>query len=221
MTSEQAMLEMRRLSGERDAGTLTMPEYRRQRAQLLDGLAGLDTSTPDLEPTRPRGDETARIAGMGGEPPNSVVVPLQKGHASRGRRAWIAIGSFLIIAAAVLFWWFVWSDAPADHRVIQSGPPPLAFSPAKSTAPNDIADFLRQGDWSDAAISRLNNGWLRLSERDIIAALSSEPARQLAEQTQIRVRAANRNDSTGGTRLAADSPLLVLARHLNVELDSP
>jgi hypothetical protein len=215
------MLEMRRLSGERDAGTLTTPEYRRQRAQLLDGLAGFDTSTPDLEPTRPRGDETARIARVDGEPPNSVVAPLREGRASRGRRAWIAVGGLLLTAAAALIWWFVWRDVPAQHRVIQSPPPPLAFTPATSTAPNDIADFLRQGDWSDAAISRLNNGWLRLSERDIIAALSSEPARQLAEQTQIRVRAANGNDSKGGTRLAADSPLLVLARHLNVELDSP
>jgi len=215
------MLEMRRLSGERDAGTLTMPEYRRQRAQLLDGLAGLDTSAPDLEPTRPRGDEAARVARVEGEPPSSVVAPLPAGHASRGRRTWIAIGGLLVTAAAVLTWWFVWRDVPAEHRVIQSGPPPLAFSPAKSTAPNVIADFLRQDDWSDAAISRLNNGWLNLSERDIIAALSSEPARQLAEQTQIRVRAANGNDPRGGTRLAADSPLLVLARHLNVELDSP
>ena len=215
------MLEMRRLSGQRDDGTLTTPEYRRQRAQLLDGLAGLDTSVPDLEPTRPRGDEAARVAPVEGEPPNSAVAPVEAGHARRGRRAWIAIGSLLLTAAAALVWWFVWRDAPAKHRDVQLPPPPPAFGPAKSTAPSDIADFLRQGDWSDAAISRLNNGWLRLSERDIIAALSSEPARQLAEQTQIRVRAANGNDPARGTRLASDSPLLVLARHLNVELDSP
>jgi hypothetical protein len=215
------MLEMRRLSGERDAGTLTTLEYRRQRAELLDGLAGLGTSTPDFEPTRPRGDEAARVARIDGAPPNTVVALPQSGHASRLRRAWIAIGTLLVTVLAVPILWFASRDVPFGRGVAQSAPPPLTFSPAKSTAPNDIADFLRQGDWSDAAISRLNDGWLRLSERDIIAALSSEPARQLAEQTQIRVHAANGNDPTGGTRLAVDAPLLVLARHLNVELDPP
>jgi hypothetical protein len=215
--TDEAILEMRRLSAEREAGTLTLPEYRRQRAQLLDGLAGLEPSTPDLEPTRPRSDEAARVARMEGEPPKSVVAPPQAGQASRGRRTWVALGVLVLTVAAVLFWWFVWRDVPP--RGAQSGAPPLTFSPAKSNAPNDIDDFLRRGDWSDAAIATLNNGWLRLSEPDIIAALSSDPARQLAEQTQIRVRAAN-NAASGGTRLVADSPLLVLARHLNVELDA-
>ena len=53
MNTEQVARELRQVTDERDRGTLSLTDYRRRRAELLDHLVGLQPRK-DLDTTRPR-----------------------------------------------------------------------------------------------------------------------------------------------------------------------
>jgi hypothetical protein len=215
MNSERAVREMRRLVARRNAGTLSVPQYRRLRASLLDRLAGLEAKSADPDPTRPREEEPARRppteSGQNGI--QSAPRALMPGPVAALR--WFAL-SVGVVALAGAGWWLWLRPAPPEVRFTASVTSARTNVNPEAAAPADIAEFLRRDDWTDASIAKLNGAWLKMSDQEIIATLSSDSARRLAEQLPARLRQAASQASSGAAQLDPDAPLLVLARRLNV-----
>lgn len=223
MNTEQVAREMRRITDERDQHRMSFTDYRQQRAQLLDGLVGL-APRKDLDATRPRQNEPrkpAAVAAPVAAPVAAAAAPVAKAAtptkaAARPMGLWIGIAVGVVVLAGGVWLWRGQgrpAGGPAESASSPDGPAASA-----SAGPSPVDVFLKRGDWSDGAISALNSAWWSLSDTEILATLTSDGSRRLADEVGARLRA--RGSRGGPPSLDPDSPLILLARNLNVPVPS-
>ena len=225
MNTEQVARELRQVTDERDRGTLSLTDYRRRRAELLDHLVGLQPRK-DLDTTRPRAAEpTPRAAA----PPAAAAapdaaksvapakVPSVKSEAATkagsGPPVMLIVAAVGVVAIAASLWLWLGRSHPtptASEAVTNAD----VAAPAGAGGPSPIDVFLKRGDWSDSAISALNSAWWSMSDAEILATLTSDGSRQLADEVSTRLAA--RGTRGGPAPLDPDAPLVLLARNLNV-----
>ncbi len=226
MNTEQVARELRRLTDERDHGRMPFADYRQRRAELLDGLVGLATAK-DLDATRPR-QAKAKVeppvvapvpvpAKAAAPLPSAAAAPVSSTRAT-GRSMGLLIGAgFAVVALAGGVWLWLGHSRPvggvADSATAVEGP-----SSGASVGPSPVDVFLQRADWSDGALSALNSAWWSMSDREILATLTSEGSRRLADEVAARLR--TRGTHGGPPPLDPDAPLLLLARNLNVPVPS-
>src|SRR6202142_1981765 len=215
--SEAAQQQLHQLATAYAAGELHQSAYRARRAHLLDELVGLPPLSDSLESTRPRliapvpGASLAAVMAStaGSEPTHPAAIAAS---APEGGRAglWIALALLVVLGGGLGFWWYA-RTAPGPAE-------PSPGSSAAAGAPTDaaidpatlVAGFLAQNDWSDAALSRFNASWWRLSDAQVASILTApgtQPMRD-AVAALLRDRAA----------LDPSAPIVLLAHNLNVEI---
>jgi len=215
--SEAVQQQLHQLATAYAAGELHQSAYRARRAHLLDELVGLPPLSDSLESTRPRVIAPAAAKSLPAAKA-SPAVPAPTPAAATvagpegGGRSGLLIGVALlvVVGGGLGLWWF--SRATPDAGAASAGGHAAAGA-ASDTAVDPatlVAGFLAQNDWSDAALSRFNASWWRLSDAQvatILTAPGTQPMRD-AIAALLRDRAA----------LDPSAPIVLLAHNLNVEI---
>lgn len=221
MSTETAARQIRQLTDARDRGELALPDYRQRRGAILDALVGL-ASTPGASSARPPAETPTRpgASPAAAPPPKAAsrAEPARRAASkgAAGSRTPLLIGIGIAVVLAVGAFLMLGRRGPAAGAGSDGESASSVSADAGSTrsAAAAIDDFLRRNDWSDGAISALNRVWWSLSDQEILAAYSSDAAKRLGDELQRRLQ--GRGRPGGPAPLDPDSPLLMLARNLNV-----
>jgi formylglycine-generating enzyme required for sulfatase activity len=215
--SEAVQQQLHQLATAYAAGELHQSAYRARRAHLLDELVGLPPLSDALESTRPRVIAPAAApsppaAKASPAIPEPTVPSASTAGAQAGGRSGLLVGIVLLVVlgGGVALWWFSRATPGAGASPSAGRPAAGAATDAAVDPATLVAGFLAQNDWSDAALSRFNASWWRLSDAQvatILTAPGTQPMRD-AIAALLRDRAA----------LDPSAPIVLLAHNLNVEI---
>jgi formylglycine-generating enzyme required for sulfatase activity len=189
-------------------GRLSLAEYRKLRAPLLDSLASRElTGVDDEAVTRPR------MAGR--SPPTVASAAPDRGHpdfwSRPGRRAVLVIG--LLVLVAVVGWslrrWHA-GAGPADQPGEYAAAEPVYAA---------VRPFVERGDWSDARVNALNAALIEVGPRALTAAESEQGFERFVDEVRRRFK---EQAALSTAPLTADnSPLAALAVTIGLDLNAP
>jgi formylglycine-generating enzyme required for sulfatase activity len=187
-------------------GRLSLAEYRKLRAPLLDSLGSLElTGVDDEAVTRPR---------MAGRSPAVAPAAPDRGHSSLWsrprRRAVLVIGLVLVAVVGWSLWRWHAGAGPAG----QSGEY-AAAEPVYAV----VQPFVERGDWSDARVNALNAALIEAGPRALTAAESEQGFERFVDEVRRRFK---EQAALSAAPLTADNcPLAALAVTIGLDLNAP
>jgi formylglycine-generating enzyme required for sulfatase activity len=199
---------LRLLAQDHHDGRLSLAEYRKLRAPLLDSLASQElTGVDDEAVTRPR------MAGR--SPPAVAPAPPDRGHpdfwSPPRRRAVLVIG--LLVLVAVVGWslrrWHEGAGPAGQPGEYEAAEPVYAV----------VRPFVERGDWSDARVNALNAALIEAGPRALTAAVSEQGFERFVDEVRRRFK---EQAALSAAPLTADnSPLAALAVTIGLDLNAP
>ena len=197
---------LRLLAQDHHEGRLTLAEYRKLRAPLLDSLELRPSSGGDDEAiTRPRA-ATAAPAGAQRPPPRPA------GSANKGRLLFaVAVG---VVAVIAVVWWSTRSrHAGADSAI------PSDQSQVSAAVHEVVRPFVERNDWSDASVNEVNASLLELGHQPLAAAAAEQWFQRFVDEVRRRFK---EQQALSQAPLTADtSPLAALAVTVGLDLNAP
>jgi formylglycine-generating enzyme required for sulfatase activity len=198
---------LRLLAQDHHDGRLSLAEYRKLRAPLLDSLASQElTGVDDEAVTRPR------VAGR--QPAVAPKAP-ERGHSSlwsRPRlRAVLVVG--LLVLVALVGWslrrWHAGAGPAGQPGEYAAAEPVYAV----------VRPFVERGDWSDARVNALNAALIEVGPRALTAAESEQGFERFVDEVRRRFK---EQAALSAAPLTADnSPLAALAVTIGLDLNAP
>ena len=217
---------LRALARDHLEGRSSLQAYRRQRAQLLDGLiapaAGASAAGTSPDTTQPRtaaqvSEATQPRAAIGRATPerSEPPPPPAAGKEARSGRVMAYTGLVLILTLAAAF--FIWRQ----HS--RGSGSPAAAAPARGGQTDPLQallePLLQTPDWSDARLVALNQALLEVGQARLDAARSTDWFDAFVESVRSRLL---QQQALAGTPLTAEnSPLAALAVTLGIDLAAP
>ena len=196
---------LRLLAQDHHEGRLTLAEYRKLRAPLLDSLELRPSSGGDDEAiTRPR---AATAAPAGARPP-----PRPAGSPNKGRLLFAVAVAVLAVVAVI--WWSSRSRHAGGDSAI-----PSDQSQVSAAVHEVVRPFVERNDWSDASVNEVNASLLELGHQPIAAAAAEQWFQRFVDEVRRRFK---EQQALSQAPLTADtSPLAALALTVGLDLNAP
>ena len=206
--SNDLAARLRMLAQDHHEGRLTLPEYRKLRAPLLDSLE-LSPSSPvdDDAVTRPR---TAAMAAASPAPSSAGTAPKR----SSNRMLALVFAAVGVVAVAGIWWW-------SSHGLAGGGVAPTVTGASRVSASVEevVRPFIDRNDWSDASVNGLNASLLELGHQPLGAAASEQWFQRFVDEVRRRFK---EQQALSTAPLTADnSPLAALAVTVGLDLNAP
>ena len=199
---------LRMLAQDHHEGRLTLPEYRKLRAPLLDSLE-LRPSSPvdDDAVTRPR---TAAMAAASPAASSTGTAP----KASSNRALALVLAAVGVVAVVGIWWW-------SSHGLPGGGVAPTSTGASRVSASVEevVRPFIDRNDWSDASVDGVNASLLELGHQPLAAAASEQWFQRFVDEVRRRFK---EQQALSTAPLTADnSPLAALAVTVGLDLNAP
>ena len=206
--SNDLAARLRMLAQDHHEGRLTLPEYRKLRAPLLDSLE-LRPSSPvdDDAVTRPR---TAAMAATSPAASSAGTAP----KASSNRTLALVLAAVGVVAVVGIWWW-------SSHGLPGGGIATTVTGASRVSASIEevVRPFIDRNDWSDASVNGLNASLLELGHQPLGAAASEQWFQRFVDEVRRRFK---EQQALSTAPLTADnSPLAALAVTVGLDLNAP